>query len=197
MELFLLRHRRLISLPFCCHHVKDDWEILGLQKFKHFDQVRDVVAIDWPVIRHPELFENDAWENHPLYMLFGPTGDLERFRSSQLLNKVSSPFVKVDKPGIGRDLVQIPCDGSDVLVDRPLIVVQDRDQSLGVMGNIVQRLKRHATGKSRIPRQTNHVLFSSPHIPSGGHSQRRRKSRSGMPSAKAVVFALCSEHEAV
>ena len=197
VKLLLLHQGRLKSLPLDRHHMEDHREILGLQEFKHLDEGRDVMPVDRTVVGHPELLEDHAREDHSLHMLLRPPGHLQRLRPTQLFNEVGRPLVQVDEPGIGGDLVQVTGDRADVLVDRPFVVVENRDQPLGVMRDVVEGLIGDPAGEGRITGQTDDMLLTAPHVPGGCHAQGGRKGGARVTSAEAVVLTFASEHEAV
>ena len=65
------------------------------------------------------------------------------------------------------------------------------------MRNVVQRLEGHAVGERRVAKDADDVLARAALIASGAHAERRGKGGAGVARAKAIVFALGAEREAV
>ena len=122
------------------------------------------MAIDWTVVGHPELFKDHARKNHPLHMLLRPPSHLQSLGPTQLFNKVSRSLVQMHEPRISSNPIQVPRNCPYILVDRPLVIIENRDQPFGVVGRIVQSFKSNPACEGRIPRQTYHMLFASTHI---------------------------------
>ena len=98
---------------------------------------------------------------------------------------------------VGHDLVQVPCDGSHVAVDRPLVIVQHDNQPAGLVGDIVQRLERDTVGKSGVSSQRNNVFAAARQIACHGHAQRGGERSARVARPISVVFAFGAQHEAV
>ena len=60
---------------------------------------------------------------------------------------------------IGHDVVQIGRDRSNILRDRPLIVVQHDDETLGLRLDVVQCLVADTAGKRRVSCHHHDVLI--------------------------------------
>ena len=103
VKLLLFGHGRFIAFALLRHHMKDHRKILNFQELKHLDQTANIMAIDWTVVGHPELFENHARKNHPLHMLLRPPSHLQSLGPAQLFNKVSRSLVQMHEPRIGSD----------------------------------------------------------------------------------------------
>ena len=59
--------------------------------------------------------------------------------------------MQMHEPRICSDPIQVPRNCPNILVDRPLVIIENRDQPFGVVGRIVQRLKSNPAGKSSVP----------------------------------------------
>ncbi len=76
---------------------------------------------------------------------------------------------------VGDDPVEVAGDGAHVAVDGPLVVVEHHDQALGLLGDVVQRLKGDAVGE--------------------GARRRPRRSRAPLPPARSRATAMPSAAE--
>ncbi len=66
-----------------------------------------------------------------------------------------------------------------------------------MLGDIVERLKTYAIGKSRIPGKGDHVLLGAGQIAGHGHAQGSGKGGAGVACAIAVMVAFGAQGEAV
>jgi hypothetical protein len=105
--------------------------------------------------------------------------------------------MKISEPRAGDDLVEVAGNRADVLVDGPLVIVQDHNQPLGVVGDIVQRLVRNPAGEGRVSSHRDYVLLAARLVAGDGHAQRRRECRAGVPRAVAIVRTFGAQHESV
>src|ERR1700741_4573982 len=93
--------------------------------------------------------------------------------------------------------MEVACDGPAVAIDRPLVVVENHDQPVGLLGDIVQRFKRDAVGESSIAGDGNDVLVATREVAGHSHSKRGRKRCSCVAGSVAVVLAFGAQRKAV
>ena len=103
----------------------------------------------------------------------------------------------VDSCGLVTILLQVAGNGADVLVDGPLVVVEDHDQALGVVGDVVERLVGDAAGEGRIAGHGDDVLLAAQLVARHRHAERGGERRAGVSGAVAIVRAFGAQHEAV
>src|SRR6185437_1179223 len=84
-----------------------------------------------------------------------------------------------------------------IAVNGPLVVVEDNNETFGLFGDVVERLKGDAVGKGRIAGDGNDVLSAAGHVAGNSHAKRGGEGCTGVACAVAVVLALRAEHEAV
>jgi len=97
----------------------------------------------------------------------------------------------------GRNGVQIVRDCPNILCDRPLIVVQHDDETLGVRFNIVERFVADPACESGIARYDDNVLVATAEVAPHRHAQRSGERRPRMTCAVTIVFAFGAQKEAV
>ena len=73
----------------------------------------------------------------------------------------------------GRDVVQIGRDRADVFRDRPFVVVQHDDKSLGLGLDVVERFVTDAAGKGGVARHDDDVLVRPAQVATHRHAERR------------------------
>src|SRR5690348_12964250 len=93
--------------------------------------------------------------------------------------------------------VQIVGDRSDILSDRPLVVVQDDDKALGVVGDVIERLVAGPASKGGITGNNDHIFFASAPIPRNRHPQSSGKRSAGMTGPITIVFTLRPQQKTV
>ena len=98
---------------------------------------------------------------------------------------------------VGDDAVEVARDGADVAVDGPLVVVEDDDQALGLLGDVVERFEGNAVGECGVAGNGDDVLPAAGEVAGHGHAERGGQRRAGVTCAVAVVLALGAQHEAV
>ena len=159
MELLLAVDRWLKAAALLRDRMQHHGLVLRLEELEGFNQQRQVMAVDGAKVAQSKLLKDDPAAQRFPWRLLRPCAlraapPCRRNRSTRLGRLV----VKAVVGGVGRNLVEVFRDRADILVDRPLVIVQHDDQPLGLRGNIVQRLKRDAVRKRRIPGQRNDVL---------------------------------------
>ena len=181
VKLLLLVERRLKAASLLRNGVQQDRPLLGFQELKCFDQQTDVVAIERAVIREPKLLKEHGRPQHALGGFFRLAHHLPGGLAAQLFQQAGRGIVQIGVALVGDNLVQVVGDRAHIAVDRPLVVVQHHDQALGLLGDIVERLKTYAIGERRIPGEGNHVLFGRrpDRAPPPCPGQRRAQCRRG------------------
>ena len=155
------------------------------------------MAVHRPVIAEAELLEEHSWADQPLGRLFRLARHLPHGLAAEALQHRGRTVVHGGQRRVGHHLVEVLRDRTDILVDRPGIVVQHNDQPPGLRGDIVQRLEGDAVGERRISAERDDVLLAARHIARHGHAQRRAERRARVARAVAVVLALGAQHETV
>ena len=69
------------------------------------------------------------------------------------------------------EVVEVAGDGSDVLVDGPLVVVEDDDEFAGGFGDVVECFERGAAGECGVTGDGDDVVVSTGEIACGGHAE--------------------------
>ena len=158
MKFVRLGDGRLVALALFREDVKQHRLVLRLEELEGPDEQRDVVPIDRAVIAEAEFFEDDARQEEALHPFFDLVREVQHALAGDCLDKAAGFFVQVRIGRIGHDVVQVARDRADVLGDRPLVVVQDDDEALGLRPNVVQRFVADAAGEGRIARHDDDVF---------------------------------------
>ena len=197
VKLLLPVERGLKAAAFLRQHVQQHRMVRVLRNLKVSTSSGRLCPSMGPKYSQAELLKQDRGPQHALGSFFGAPRHRHRrlaaIRSHDALGRVVQILVVL----VGHDLVEVARNGAHVAVDRPLVVVEHNDQPPGLLGDVVQRLEGDSIGEGGIAGHGNHVLLAAGQIARHGHAQRRGESRSGVPRAEAVVFALGAQHEAV
>jgi hypothetical protein len=167
----------------------------SLEKLEGLDQQRQVVAVDGAEVLEAELLKEDGGPQHAL-----AASSARRATLIAVLPPKRSMRRVADRAGavvlVGDDAVEVAGDGADVAVDGPLVVVEDDDHALGLLGDVVERLEGDAVGEGGVAGDGDHVLVpparSRPRPCPGGGERG-----AGVARAVAVVLAFGAQHEAV
>ena len=197
VKFLLAVERGLKAAALLREHVQQDGAILGLEKLEGLDQQRQVVAVDGAEVLQAEFLKQDGGPQHALGGFFGAAHDLDGGFAAEALDDAARGVVQVLVVLVGDDAVEVARDGADVAVDGPLVVVEDDDQALGLLGDVVERLKRDAVGEGGVAGDGDHVLVAAGKIAGHGHAQRGGERGACVAGAVAVVLAFGAEHEAV
>jgi hypothetical protein len=127
----------------------------------------------------------------------GLAGDVACGLAAESFDQACGLVVQVRVGRVRGQLVEVLGDGSDVLVDGPVVVVEDNDHAARLRGDVVQRLERDSVGKGSVAGEGDDVFGSSGQIAGDCHSERGAESGSSVSGAVAVVLAFGAEHEAV
>jgi hypothetical protein len=155
------------------------------------------VPIDGAKVLQPQLLEDDAGPQHSLGDFFGFARHAQGGDAAHLFDEFSSAVMQIVELRACDDLVEIAGNRADVLVDGPLVIVQDYDQPLGVVGDIIQGLVRNPAREGRVSGHRYHVVFAARLVAGDGHAERRRECRAGVSCAVAIVRTFGAQHEAV
>ena len=161
MEPDRILHRRFIAQPFFRNDVEQDRPLHFQGIFQGGQQMLEVMSVDRSRISEPQLFEKQPRKNRPLGQFFGPACQLLHIRSDvgnlpqQLPGFLPHFGVKLS----GEGPVQIGGNGSDVLRDGHLIVVQNDEEIFPQPSGMVQTFQRHAGSHGAIPDDTNDFML--------------------------------------
>ena len=197
MKLLLLLHGRLEAFALLGEHVQQHGTVLLLEKFERFDQRGDVVPVDGAKVLQPQVLEDDAGPQHSLGDLFGFARHAQGRHAAHLLDEFSGAVMQIVELRAGDDLVKVAGDRADILVDGPLVIVQDHNHPLGVVGDIIQGLVRNPASEGRVSGHRDHVFLAASLVAGDGHAERRRERRAGVPCAVAIVRTFGAQHEPV
>ena len=197
VEFVRLVEGRLVALALFREDVEQDRLVLRLQELEGPDEQRDVVAVDRAVVAEAELLEDDARQEQVLHAFLDLVRELQHALAADRLDKAAGLFVQVRVGRMGGDVVEVGRDGADVLGDRPLVVVEDDDEALGLRPNVVQRLVADAAGEGGIARDDDDVLVPASQVAPDGHAEGGGQGGAGVARAVAIVLAFGAEEEAV
>ena len=197
MKLLLLIERGLKAAALLGNGVQQNRTLLGLEELKGLDEQTDVVAVERAVIGEPKLLKEHGGPQHALGGFFRLAHHLPGSLAAEFFQQARRGIVQIGVPLVGDDLVQVIGDRADVAVDRPFVVVQHHDHALGLLGNIVQRLKADAVGERRIPGKGDDVLLGTGQIARHRHAQGGGKRGPSVACAVAVVLAFGAQSKAV
>jgi hypothetical protein len=113
------------------------------------------------------------------------------------LTKAARLFVKMRVGRIRDDVVQIGSDRPDVFRDRPFVVVQHDDETLGLRFGVVERFVTDPAGERGIARHDDDVFIAAAQIASDRHAEPSGKRRAGVTGAVAIVFAFRAQKKSV
>ncbi len=105
--------------------------------------------------------------------------------------------MKIVELRTGDDLIEVTGNSADVLVDGPLVIVQNHNQPFGMVRDIVQGLIRNPASESRVAGNRHYVFFTARLVAGHSHAKRCRESRAGVPGAVAIVRAFGAQHKPV
>ena len=74
----------------------------------------------------------------------------------------------------GLNPVKITGDGADILRDRPFVIVQNNDETSGMVTNVIERFITSAAGKSCVTSHDHDILFAAAPVASDRHTQAGR-----------------------
>ena len=155
------------------------------------------MAVDGAVVFQAEFFENHARPQDALGSFFGFARHMQGGFSAEALDELFGALVQVVEARVGDDFIEIAGDGADVLVDRPLVIVEHDDQPPGAVGDIIEGFVSDAAGEGGVSGEGDDVFFPAEAIARDCHTERGGESRAGVTGAVAVVRALAAQHEAI
>jgi hypothetical protein len=210
--------RRLEALALLGQDVNDHRLGKVLRELENADEQRQIMAVDRADVFHAQFLEDQAAAGAALAVraesglallqrhirqraldrLLGfvpeADGDLAFRHATQQTFQV---LLQLRVARVRDDLVQVAGDGADVLVDAPLVVVEDADEFFRGGRNVVQRLVGNAVGQRGIAEDAHHVFVRALLVAGGAHAERRGKGGARVARAVAVVRTLGAQGKAV
>jgi len=131
--------RRFVAWALFRDDVQQHRHVLRLQELEGLDQQVHIVAIDRAIVAHAELFKNHprgrrgllaCGEHDALGALFNFASKMAHAFASDLLQERRRALMQGGVGRVGGDVGEVFRDGTDVLVDLPLVVVQHHNQLL-------------------------------------------------------------------
>ena len=132
------------------------------------------MAINGSVIFQPQFLEDYAGPQHAFRGFFGLAGHVQRGSASQFFDEFSRPVTQVIVARMGDNPVQVAGNRAHVFVDRPLVVIEDHDKALRIVGDIVERFIGNPAGEGGVAGQSHHVFPAACQVASHCHAERRR-----------------------
>ncbi len=164
VELLLAFDRRLKAAALLRDRVQDHRLVLRLEELEGLDQQRQIVAVDGAEVAEAELLEDHAAADESLGCLLRLARNVPRSFAAEAFEQTGGAIMQADVGGVGGDLVEVLGDGADVLVDGPLVVVEDDDHALGLRGDVVEGLERDAVGEGSVAGERDDVFLAAGHV---------------------------------
>jgi len=197
VKFFLAVECGLKSPALLREDVKEDGAVLGLEELESLDEEREVVSVDGAVVGEAKLLKHDGGPEHAFRGLFSATDNFDCGFAADFFDDAFCGVVEAVVALVGDDAMEVASDSANVAIDGPLVVVEDDDEALGLLGDVVEGFEGDSVGEGCVAGNGNDVLFAAGEIARDGHAEGSRKGGAGMTCAVAVVLAFRAEHEAV
>ena len=197
VELAGVVERGLIAAAFLGDDVEDDRFVERFQVLEGFDQQRQVVTVDRAEVAEAELFEEDVREQQVLGAGLDLVGEVAGGLAGDLFDEFRGGITNAGVGRVGLERVEIAGDSPDVLVDRPLVVVEHDDELLGGLRDVVESFQSRAAGEGGIAGDGDHVGVVVREVACGGHAEGGGEGGAGVTGTVAVVLGLGAQKEAV
>src|SRR6185503_6750897 len=99
--------------------------------------------------------------------------------------------------GIRHNAIQVISDRAHVFCDRPLVVIEHDDETLGMRFHIVERFVADSTGERGIASYYDNVFIAAAQISPHSHAETSGKRRTSMTGTVAIVFAFRAQKKSV
>ena len=70
----------------------------------------------------------------------------------------------------GDDAMEVAGNRTHIAIDGPLVVVEHHDHPLGLLGDVIERLKCYSVGEGRVTSHGDYVLLAASEIACHGHT---------------------------
>ena len=129
------------------------------------------MTIDGAEIPHAEFLEQHVLEQQVFGPFLHPVGEGAGRLAGDFLNKLRGLPADGGIGGVGLERVEIAGDGSDILVDGPLVVVEHDDEFPGRFRDVVESLQCRPAGERGISGHGDDVVVATGQVPCGGHAE--------------------------
>ncbi len=197
MELLGKAHCCIQALALFGEHMKEHGAVGLLGEFEVLDQFSDVMPVDGPEVAQAEFLEETRLDEEilglalplrPKVMHFVPMGK----SGEEFLQVVVDAVVG----GAGGEFVEVARHRTDVASDRPFVVVEDDDETLGGAGHVVEPLQGDTAGEGSVPADGDDMLRASLEIACGGHAEGRAQGGARVTRTEGIVGAFGAHEEA-
>ena len=155
------------------------------------------MSIDRAVISQTEILEDHTWSKEVLDAGFDLMREVAGLLAREPLDELPGFLMQVGEGGVGNDAIKVFRDGTDILGDRPFVVVEDEDQAPCCGGEVVEGFETYASCESGIPCHANDMFPAAERVAGRRHSKRGGKGRAGVAGAITIVLAFSTEEKAV
>ncbi len=163
------------------------------------------MSIDGPVVADAKFIKEQAaigrelalGQKHAFGVIFSLLGHAAYILAEHKLKELGSFLMKIGIRGVRSDGVEVFRDGTDIAVDRPLVVVENDDEFFSVRRDVVHRLINRATSEGSITRDADDVLVSAIQVTRSGHAERCTECSACVASPVAIMLAFAAQAEAV
>ncbi len=155
------------------------------------------MSVDGAVVTKTEVLEDDTGEDEMFNAFLGFAGKVEGTFSADHGDEFGGLLVEMSEGGVGGDFIEVTGDGTDVFGDGPFVVVEDDDETFGLLGDVIEGFEADSAGKSGIASDGNDVFLRPAHIASDSHAEGGGKGGAGVTCAVGVVRAFAAEKKAV
>src|SRR5262249_42508978 len=156
-----------------------------------------IMSIDRSIVTQAELLENDTRHEQAFDALFDFMRELCNRLAGDTLYELPRLVMKMSERGAGHDGVQVTCDRADVFRDRPLVVIQNNNESLCMRFDVVECFVANPACERGIAGDYHDVLVTASQVTPNGHAKRCGKRRPCMSRAITIVLALGAQKKAV
>ena len=155
------------------------------------------MSIDWPVVAEAKFFKNHARYEQALDAFLDLVREMDSGFSGDRLDESAGFVVQMRVGRTRHDVIQIICNRAHVFRDRPFVVVEHHDETLGVRFHIVERFVTDSARERGIARNHHHVIAPAAQIAPHRHAECSRKRRPGVTRAVAIVLAFRAQEKTV
>src|SRR6202040_3418908 len=128
-------------------------------------------SVNRSIVTKPEFFKDYAWHEQAFDAFFDLVGEFSDRLSGDRFDEAPRLVMQMRESRARSNVVKVRRNRANVFGDRPLVVVQDDNKTLGVGANIVERLVADAAGERRVARDNHDIFIPAAQISSDGHAQ--------------------------
>lgn len=164
---------RLVSATFFGDDMQDDRFVFLLEVLEGLDEGGEIVPVDRPVITKAKFLKENVRHDHIFGVAFDLVGKFTRTGAGHFFDEICSLGPDSVVGGVGLKGVEIFGESSNILINGPLVVIENDDAPFSGDRDVVEGFKGRAAGEGCVASYRDDVVVGAFDVAGRAHSEGR------------------------